>query len=46
MESIKSQRGLQQARIALRLDDTPLNRRAAAKQPQTLEHVRYPVQSR
>ncbi|MBU6250958.1 MAG: hypothetical protein KGO47_07330 [Cyanobacteria bacterium REEB417] len=29
--------GLQQARIALRLDDTPINRRAAAKQLQTLE---------
>lgn len=29
--------GLQQTRIALRLDDTPINRRAAAKQLQTLE---------
>ncbi len=29
--------GLQQARIALRMDDTPINRRAAAKQLQTLE---------
>ena len=29
--------GLRQARIALRLDDTPINRRAAAKQLQTLE---------
>jgi integrase len=29
--------GLKQARIALRLDDTPINRRAAAKQLQTLE---------
>jgi integrase len=29
--------GLQQTRIALRLDDTPVNRRAAAKQLQTLE---------
>lgn len=29
--------GLQQSRIALRLDDTPINRRAAAKQLQTLE---------
>ncbi|NCU72692.1 MAG: hypothetical protein EBY66_06745, partial [Candidatus Fonsibacter lacus] len=31
------QPGLQQQRIALRLDDTPVNRRAAAKQLQTLE---------
>lgn len=31
------QPGLQQQRIALRLDDTPINRRAAAKQLQTLE---------
>ena len=31
------QPGLQQTRIALRLDDTPVNRRAAAKQLQTLE---------
>lgn len=29
--------GLQQSRIALRMDDTPINRRAAAKQLQTLE---------
>ena len=29
--------GLRQARIALRLDDTPINRRAAAKQLKTLE---------
>ena len=29
--------GLQQTRIALKLDDTPVNRRAAAKQLQTLE---------
>jgi len=29
--------GLQQTRIALRLDDTPINRRAAAKQLKTLE---------
>ena len=29
--------GLQQTRIALRMDDTPVNRRAAAKQLQTLE---------
>ena len=29
--------GLQQTRIALRLDDTPINRRTAAKQLQTLE---------
>jgi integrase len=29
--------GLQQTRIALRLDDTPVNRRTAAKQLQTLE---------
>jgi integrase len=29
--------GLEQTRIALRLDDTPVNRRAAAKQLQTLE---------
>lgn len=29
--------GLQQTRIALKLDDTPTNRRAAAKQLQTLE---------
>jgi integrase len=29
--------GLQQCRIALRLDDTPVNRRTAAKQLQTLE---------
>ena len=29
--------GLQQARMALRLDAPPLNRRAAAKQLQTLE---------
>lgn len=29
--------GLKQARIALRMDDTPVNRRAAAKQLQTLE---------
>jgi integrase len=29
--------GLQQARIALRLDDTPINRRTAAKQLKTLE---------
>jgi len=29
--------GLAQARIALRMDDTPVNRRAAAKQLQTLE---------
>jgi len=29
--------GLQQSRIALRLDDTPINRRTAAKQLQTLE---------
>lgn len=29
--------GLQQTRISLRLDDTPVNRRAAAKQLQTLE---------
>lgn len=31
------QPGTQQTRIALRLDDTPINRRAAAKQLQTLE---------
>jgi integrase len=31
------QPGLQQARIALRLDDTPVNRRTAAKQLETLE---------
>ena len=31
------QPGLQQTRIALRMDDTPVNRRAAAKQLQTLE---------
>lgn len=31
------QPGLQQTRIALRLDDTPINRRTAAKQLQTLE---------
>jgi integrase len=31
------QPGLKQARIALRLDDTPVNRRIAAKQLQTLE---------
>jgi integrase len=29
--------GLQQTRISLRMDDTPINRRAAAKQLQTLE---------
>ncbi len=29
--------GLQQTRISLKLDDTPINRRAAAKQLQTLE---------
>ena len=31
------QPGLRQSRIALRLDDTPINRRTAAKQLQTLE---------
>ena len=31
------QPGLQQTRIALRMDDTPVNRRTAAKQLQTLE---------